>query len=206
LWTQFELDACQSDPIAYIKNLPEWSVNIDTAELRHIAGLWVHLTEVYSEGRCFLKGFYNAMEAFRPDRDADGWRILEWEDEVIALELTNSSREMAGYGYPVLTRVTSALVLHVHALRRLFTGSTPQAVHLRPTEMNKLRYSIGDASAEGFAIAVQYPLLVVEERDGLWLDEYSAKSSNLCEALNIANHLKQDIAMGKHDGCEVSNG
>ena len=72
--------------------------------------------------------------------------------------------------------------------------------------MNKLRYSVGDASAEGFAIAVQYPLFVVEERDGLWLDEYSAKSSNLREALNIANHLKQDIAMGKHDGCEVSNG
>lgn len=203
LWEQFGLQGCNTDPIEYIKKIPEWNVSVDTAELRRIVGLWVHLTEVYSEGRCFMKGFYNAMEAFRVDRDSDGWRVLDWEEDVAALELTDATREMAAGGYPLLTRVTYQLVLHVLALRRLFTGPTPRVVQIRPTDIHKLRYSVGDASAEGFAIAVQYPLLVVEERDGLWLDEYSAKSSNLREALNIANHLKHDIALGKHDGCEI---
>ena len=65
------------------------------------------------------------------------------------------------------------------------------------------RYACGDASVEGFAQAVQYPDLVIDERDGLWLPEISGKSSNLREALNIANKLKLDISNGKHDSCEL---
>ena len=37
----------------------------ETVELRRIAGLGVHLSEVYPDTRCFLKGLFNAMEAFR---------------------------------------------------------------------------------------------------------------------------------------------
>ena len=36
----------------------------DTAELRRIAELGVHVTEVYKCGQAFLKGFFNAVEAF----------------------------------------------------------------------------------------------------------------------------------------------
>ena len=46
---------------------------IETSTLRRVAGLGVHITEVYSYGRCYLKGFFNAMEAFRDGRDLDGW-------------------------------------------------------------------------------------------------------------------------------------
>ena len=65
LWREFGFSDEESDPIRFVKSLDEWDVSIDTAELRRIAGLWVHLTELYTEGRCFLKGFFNAMEAFR---------------------------------------------------------------------------------------------------------------------------------------------
>ena len=74
---------------------------------------------------------------------------------------------------------------------------------VRPTERDKIRYACGDASAEGFAQAVQYPDLTIDERDGLWVPEITEKSSNLREALNIANHLKDDISKGRHDGCEL---
>ena len=65
---------------------------IDTAELRRIAGLWIHLTELYTEGRCFLKGFFNALEAFRSDRDLDGWRLATSMDEAEKLETFDSGR------------------------------------------------------------------------------------------------------------------
>jgi hypothetical protein len=87
-------------------------------------------------------------------------------------------------------------------MRRLFNSEEPRVSLVRPRERKDLRYACGDASAEGFAEAVQYPDLLVGERDGLWLPEFSEKSSNLREALNIANKLKLDIAQGKHDGCE----
>ena len=38
---------------------------METAEIRKVAGLGVHLTEVYPMGRCYLKGFFNALEAWR---------------------------------------------------------------------------------------------------------------------------------------------
>jgi hypothetical protein len=41
------------------------SPTVPTAELRRIAGLGVNVTDVYREARCFLKGFFNAIEAFR---------------------------------------------------------------------------------------------------------------------------------------------
>jgi hypothetical protein len=203
IWDQCGLPEDIQDPIKFIDAQKDWDVWLDTAELRRISGLWIHLTELYTEGRCFLKGFFNAMEAFRSDRDLDGWRLQEVMDSARELEEIDASRAVAAGDYPLLTRVTYQLVLHTHALRRIFNTEEPRVTLIRPTEKNKIRYACGDASAEGFAQAVQYPDLTIDERDGLWLPEFAEKSSNLREALNIANHLKHDIMQGKHDGCEL---
>ena len=45
---------------------------IETSTLRRVAGLGVHITEVYPYGRCYLKGSFNAIEAFRDGQDLDG--------------------------------------------------------------------------------------------------------------------------------------
>ena len=37
---------------------------VETVEIRKIVGLGVNITEVYSNGCCFLKGFFNAVEAW----------------------------------------------------------------------------------------------------------------------------------------------
>ncbi len=52
-------------------------------------------------------------------------------------------------------------------------------------------------------MGTQYPDLVFDKRDGLWLDSFAAGSSNLREAQNIVNHLLWDIRCGKHDGCAI---
>ena len=62
---------------------------------------------------------------------------------------------------------------------------------------------VADASVEGFGMGIQYPDMVVEERDGLWNDETAVKSSNYREALNVANHLNHNISSGRHDSYEV---
>lgn len=203
VWRECGLPEDVIDPIGYIKGLDKWDVSLDTAELHRIAGLWIHLTKLYTEGRCFLKGFFNAMEAFHSDRDLDGWRLLESMEAAQVLEENDSSREAAASGYPLLTHATYQLVLHTHALRRLFNTSEPRVSPIRPMEKNMVRYACGDDLAEGFAQAVHYPDLSIDEHDCLWLPEYLEKSSHLREASNIANHLKEDIKAGKHDGCKV---
>ena len=51
---------------------PERGGQADTTRLRQIAGLGVHITEIYPLGRSYLKSFFNAIEAFRFSRDVDG--------------------------------------------------------------------------------------------------------------------------------------
>ncbi len=63
------------DGLVWVLERAKESSTIDTAELRRIAGLGVNVTEVHPEGRCFLKGFFNAIEEFRFNRDVDGWRL-----------------------------------------------------------------------------------------------------------------------------------
>jgi hypothetical protein len=75
IWDQCGLPEDVDNPLAFIDTLDSWEIRIDTAELRRIAGLWIHLTELYTEGRYFMKGFFNALEAFHWDRDLDGWRL-----------------------------------------------------------------------------------------------------------------------------------
>ena len=187
----------------WIWNLSRDADVIDTAELRRIVGLAVNVTEVYSDCRSYLKGIFNALESWRWDRDLDGWRLQQVMEEAAELESNDASRAVAGSDYPLETKVTGEMLMHVEALRVLFSEAVPVAIPIRPTDVEKVRYVIGDASAEGFGAGTQYPDLVFEGRDGLWRTVFAEGGSNLREAQNLANHLLADIRAGKHDGCEV---
>jgi hypothetical protein len=197
-----------------------------TAELRRIAGLGVNVTEVYKDARSYLKGFFNAIEAFRLDRDSNGWRLqkeslgpladLEDPDGISPLQLDEAMRSAerleiedaptsrtAEEGYPPFTRVTKELVMHCEALAELFASDTPRTVYIRPSSANKFRYYVGDASAEGFGGATQFPDGTIRGRKGAWERDFAQGGSNLREAQNQANHLLNEIRSGVHDGCEV---
>ena len=161
------------------------------------------MTEIYRTGRSFLKGMFNAIEAFRSNRDLDGWRLDEVMDSAKNLEVRDATRLEASEDYPLETQITEELVVHVQALQTLFEPEEPLMVPIRPTSSHKLRYLLGDASAEGFAIATQYPNGRVEFKDGLWLEELSDGGTNLREAQNHVNYLLASIKEGKHDGCEI---
>ena len=57
-----------------------WSVSwiadiIDTAELHRWVGLAVHMTQVHSDAKPYIKGVFNIIEAFCWDRNLDGWQL-----------------------------------------------------------------------------------------------------------------------------------
>jgi len=176
---------------------------IETAELRKIAGLGVHLTEIYQYSRPYLKGFFNALEAFRDGRDLEGWALGSTMESAKLLELEDAGTAKAREGYPILTRISDELVDHTKALLVLFVNEEPLVVPIRPTDRNKLRYYGGDASAEGFYSTTQYPDGHVESREGLWDERFAEGGSNLREAQNQVNHLLGEVKAGKHDGCEL---
>ena len=89
---------------------------IDTAELWRVVGLAINVTEVYSDCRSYLKGIFNALEAWRWDRDLDGWRLQEAMEDTLALEVNDASRATAEAGYPLETKITNEMLMHVEAL------------------------------------------------------------------------------------------
>ena len=199
---------------------------VSTAELRRIAGLGVNVTDVYRDARCYLKGFFNAIEAFRINWDVNGWRLRDGVDGPLSPELTDdsgltpllldqaehsalhledtdASTAMATAGYPLETRVTPELVAHCEALLELFDSDEPVAVYIRPASSSSYRYYVGDASHEGLGGATQFPNGLVQGRRGIWLQSFAEGGSNLREAQNQVNHLLREIVAGKHDGCAI---
>ena len=126
-----------------------------------------------------MKGFFNALDAFWLNREVDGWRLAEATLAVDLLEQNDAYWAQAQDGYPLSTRVTNQLLMHVEALLLLFDTVTPRVVHIRPTDKHKLSYMGGDAPAESVGSMTQYPGLLIAGQDGLWDLVFSGKGSNL---------------------------
>lgn len=203
------------------------TTSLPTSELRRIAGLGVNVTEVYRDARCYLKGFFNAVEAFRPDRDLNGWRMREgfegpslppgfedplslpalqmdiYMEQAELLEIEDASTAKAASGYPILTQITPELIAHCEALSDLFNAEEPHAVYIRPSSASKYRYYVGDASREGLGGATQFPDGRILGRRGVWDPKFAEGGSNLREAQNQVNHLLAEVRAGLHDGCAL---
>ena len=110
--------------------------------------------QVYKDAKCYLKGFFNAIEAFWSDHDPKGWRIQNSADAVAFLEFGHDRGEGSALDaqgdYPLLTPVTSELLLHVEALQTLFAGEQPMMIPIHLTDRGKLCFFCGNTSREGF--------------------------------------------------------
>jgi hypothetical protein len=87
--------------------------------------------------------------------------------------------------------------------QELFDMEEPQTVYIHPSIANKFRYYVGDASAEGFGGATQFPKGTIRNRQGVWSSEFAAGESILWEAQNQVNHLLNKIRSGCHNGCAL---
>ena len=66
--------------------------------------------QVYKDAKCYLKGFFNAIEAFRSDQDPESWRIQNSADVAAFLEFGHERGEGSDLDeqgdYPLLTPVS----------------------------------------------------------------------------------------------------
>jgi hypothetical protein len=57
-WTRFK------DGLAWILSQSKDTVSVPTEKMRGITRLVVNIMQVYDDAKCYLKGFFNAIEAF----------------------------------------------------------------------------------------------------------------------------------------------
>ncbi len=109
---------CFKDEISWILSEGRATGSLPTAKLRKIAGLRVDVVQVYANAKCHLKGIFNALKAFRADRDSEGWRIDSSQDSVELLEFSIEATKT------LLLMLRETILSSPHTIRNYY--STPR--------------------------------------------------------------------------------
>lgn len=177
--------------------------HLDTVGLRRVAGKGMSQTEVYSDLRPYYRSFFNALEAWRGDRDLEGWRLARAEEEAALMAEESADDRIVLGDYPREVRLTRSLLRDAKVLREFYEQEDPIIQLVRPRDKGDLSYIAGDASGDGFGAGTQDAAGHVRAQHGLWLTEEAGRGSNWREARNLANRVLRDVRAGRMDGHEV---
>jgi len=159
---------------------------IDRKTLESYRGSLVYLQRTYPSITPYVKGFHLTINGWRPDRDAEGWRLLVSERNSVNLETGPP---------PATVRPVPRLREDVVALRDLFSSDFPPTRYVRSNQIQVTCYSFADASGGGFGSTT----LVgddLEYSHGVWNPEGESASSNYRELENLVNTLEKGVEVG----------
>ena len=187
--TKSELKRAQ---VAYDQAMsPEGDKKIDHKMLEQVVGFLVHISRAYALMRVYLNGLYGTLNAWRPDRDEDGWKIGDMRVDYDTLDS------------PTRVRILDRLGHDLYALGVLTAAETAPQVPLRPSKVARPRWLFGDALGPGYGASGWSP----SDRDiwvdyGLWKSDWATKStSNQRELLNTVR-----IVEGMDERGEIDEG
>jgi hypothetical protein len=222
-------------------------------ELLKVRGFIVYASMTYTFAVPFLKGVHLTVDAWRANRDLEGWKERQggmndrepvaltgetsidliatetneggdefWEPEFVAAPGEDKEDLIAEGGIPgspvpgeaVASEVAPSRCKPVPRLRsdllallKLFSGSSPIMIPIRPTRAVSLVYGFGDASGEGFGSAIGFGGFasngVIRVRRGFWCTAISEQSSNYREFHNLLDAVEDLATTGSLEGAEV---
>jgi hypothetical protein len=177
-------------------------------------GFLLHVAQTYEFMQPYLKGFHLAIEAWRADRDAEGWKQInqkldEWDpDEQAeqfhwALGVSAAGSNNESLAPPWITKLP-ILKMDADVLRQFFAHPKPVQVIFRPIQgAAYVAYGAGDASGEGFGANIHPLGLPPLLRHGFWCTEDSEQSSNWRELRNLVDAVRVEAESGRLAGREL---
>jgi hypothetical protein len=133
---------------------------IDRKVLESVRGSLVYLQHTYPAITPYVKGFHLTIDGWRPDCDAEGWRLPKQPRR----DMTENIREAPATVTPV-PRFRGDIV----ALLQMFSPLHPPVRYVRSKQIRVASYSFADASGGGFGqtTTTQEGLLFAH---GTWTD------------------------------------
>jgi hypothetical protein len=171
--------------------------------LESYRGFLVYVSRTYPYLVPYLKGIHLTLDSWRPNRDAEGWKVgVSVELDAALGELFHTRDLQPDKSAPSHVTPVPRLVHDICALRALFEPGTPPKWQIRPTSAASAVYGFGDASGSGFGTTI----LIhghLHYRHGQWSTSYSEASSNYRELSNLVIGIEEATAKGLLTDCEL---
>ena len=201
----------------------ETLTDIDFKMLEKGCGFLVYLSRTYPGIFPYLRGIYNTMNAWRGNRDKDGWKYNKaeldmvramdeemneegdvlWRDEKFASELRRKGDPgKSPSKNPKRVVAVDRLVGDINALKSLLEGDTPPDRLVRGASICVVRHGFGDASKAGFGASWESKK-GIRYRYGCWGSDHDNSSSNLRELTNLVETLELMATEGDLEGVEM---
>jgi len=148
----------------------------------------------------FLKGLHLTLDAWRPGRDAEGWREKSLDSLVLGPD--GIALAEASPGHPQLVTAVPRLRTDLAALAELMESKTPPKHFVRSKRISLVIYGFGDALGAGFGstFAVGKDLWF---RHGVWGRDTEGHSSNYRELRNLVEALEASVESKEFRDSEV---
>jgi hypothetical protein len=188
--------------IQWIHECIEAELALNHKQLESHRGFLVYISCTYPSLVPYLKGIHLTLDSWRPNRDADGWKIPS-KDLDAALDMrgwapTNDDSHHA----PSSVSPVPQLQMDVYALMELFKPDVPPNRPVRPSATAVALYGFGDASGSGFGTTILIQGSI-HYRHGQWSTNYSEHSSNYRELSNLVLGIEEAYTSGLLDNCEL---
>jgi hypothetical protein len=174
----------------HILFLIEANAPISRKLLESYRGLLVYLQRTYLAITPYVKGYHLTIDSWRPNRDAEGWKIL--------VE-TSPGPPLSP---PDMVTAVPRFWDDVCALIRLFAADTPPVLMVRSQEIQVAAYGFADASGSGFGQTMSVGHQV-NYTHGTWEEEMDANSSNFRELVNLVETLEHGAATKSLENVET---
>jgi hypothetical protein len=197
--------------LSYVLDACGTEKEISRARFLSGVGFLLHLAQTYDFMQPHLKGFHLAAEAWRADRDPEGWKgeekaIDEWDpDEPITEQFEGVllCEGLEGKA-PIWVAKLPILQRDAQTLADFFEHPNPVQVIVHPIQgAAYVAYGAGDASGEGFGSNIHplgmQPLL----QHGFWCTEDSEQSLNWRELRNLVAAVRVESERGRLVGQEL---
>jgi len=170
-----DLESLRSDP-----------ASMDRAQLESHRGFLNHLARTYCWINPYLKGYHLTLDAWRPYRAADGWKLTGAElRAVMEDEAVETTEDLEA---PPTASAAPRFEGDLEALVELTVPLEAPVVPLRATSSVVAKYLTGDASGRGFGSALWIDGHI-EYESGLGGESWAGESSNWREATNLAERI-----------------
>jgi hypothetical protein len=153
-------------------------------------GFLIYITRTYTTMIPYLKGLHLTIDSWRPNRDADGWKLPTAPGAMWNVDETPEEA-------PAMVRAVERFEQDLRALKMLMQSPHPPPIPVRASAMACAAFMFGDASGTGFGQS--FWLLGGEEIDifhGLWDDKAAEQSSNWREFYNQVLGVERGLEKG----------